>query len=81
VPQVWATDKTAKGDEPKRYHVEQTDSWPMAQRVRDHIAKRVDGERWQMEASYATPSGEPKWDAARHMIREPANEPPVEGEG
>jgi hypothetical protein len=79
-PSVWATDKTAKGDEPKRYHVEQTNSWPIAQQVRDYIAKRVDGERWQMEASYATPSGEPTWDAKAHM-HEAANEPPVEGEG
>jgi hypothetical protein len=52
----------------------------MAQQVRDYIAKRVDGERWQMEASYAAPSGEPTWDAAR-WLREPANLPVAEGEG
>jgi hypothetical protein len=75
-PSVWATDKTAKGDEPKRYHVEQTNSWTIAQQVRDYIAKRVDGERWQMEASYATPSTEPKWPSEKWM-REPANLPPV----
>jgi hypothetical protein len=78
MPQVWALDKTAKGDEPKRWHVEQCDSWPVAQQVRDYIAKRVDGERWQMEASYAAPSGEPTWDANRWM-HEPANEPREEG--
>jgi hypothetical protein len=75
MPQVWATDKAAKGDEPKRYHVEQTETWPVAQQVRDYIAKRVDSERWQIEASYATPSTEPKWDATKHMTRESPNVP------
>jgi hypothetical protein len=79
-PQVWARDLKATGDQPVKYHVEQTNSWPMAQQVRDYIAKRVDGERWQMEASYAAPSGEPTWDAAR-WLREPANLPVAEGEG
>jgi hypothetical protein len=73
-PQVWAIDKQATKDEPVKHHVETTETWPMAQKVRDHIAQRVDPERWQMEASYAAPSNEPIWDANRWM-HEPANEP------
>jgi hypothetical protein len=73
-PSVWATDKTATGDAPKRYHVEKTETWPVAQQVRDYIAKRVDGERWAIDCSYATPSKEPTWDAKAHM-HEPANVP------
>jgi hypothetical protein len=72
LPQVWARDLKATGDQPVKHHVETTDSWPMAQKVRDHIATRVDPERWLIEASYATPSKEPTWDAAKWM-REPAN--------
>jgi hypothetical protein len=79
-PSVWARDLKATGDQPVKHHVETTDSWPMAQKVRDYIAKRVDGERWAIDCSYATPSKEPTWDAKAHM-REVANAPPVEGEG
>jgi hypothetical protein len=74
-PSVWARDLKATGDQPVKYHVEQCDSWPVAQQVRDYIAKRVDGERWAIDCSYATLSKEPKWDAARHMIRESPNVP------
>jgi hypothetical protein len=81
LPSVWARDLKATGDQPVKYHVEKTETWPVAQQVRDYIAKRVDGERWALEASYATPSKEPKWDAARHMTREAANVPDDAKEG
>jgi hypothetical protein len=75
VASVFATDKTAKEGETKRWFVERCDDFPMAEAVAKHIRERVDTARWSVLPEYSARGAEPLWPADEH-VRETAHEWP-----